>query len=173
MIERILTIEKAAERLELDVESLKTMISSNELDALLLPNGGIAINENEINQILKTKNVPDSYIDINTQLLSIKKYHYRHLANIGITFAEAKEKYGVHHTTLRNWQLKNFIRVISYEMPRTLNEQDVAYCTEIYKKRKELGSNFGWPLLDEDGKPNLLKFPGYSLYYKRKRMENE
>ena len=173
MIERILTIEEVAEQLKVDVKEVKAMITSNQLNAVQLPNGGIAINEYEIKQKYQTKKTTDSYIDLNAELRAINKSDYRRLANVEITYAEALEKYEINHTTFRNWWLKGFIRIINHKSPRTMNEEDAAYCAAVYQKRKKFGCSHGWPLLDEHGNPNLLKFPGISLYSRRKRMEKE
>ena len=148
------------------------MVIPNQLNALLLPNGGgFTISEQAIQHLNQNEPANEFDIDLNAELRSIQKQQYQHLANNEITYTDAVNQYGINYTTLRNWCKRGFIKVISSSVPKTLDEEDVAYCAAIFKKRKELGCWIGWPLLDGRGKPNLLKYPDVALYNRKKKKQ--
>ena len=50
-----------------------------------------------------------------------------------------------------------------------LDEADIAYCAAIHTVRKQAGIRTGFPLLDENGRPGLLKHPNLSRYRREQR----
>ncbi|WP_041455027.1 hypothetical protein [Anaerolinea thermophila] len=67
-----------------------------------------------------------------------------------IWILKAAEKYRVPFSTLRGWVAKGYIKVIGNEGKKVLlDEQDVAYCAEIYDQRRGQGK---W-LFDDNGLP--------------------
>jgi hypothetical protein len=60
---------------------------------------------------------------------------HAHLQGVGIGIAEAARKYDIPTTTLFQWVQRGVISRIGREGQKVLlNEQDVAYCWEIYQK---------------------------------------
>ena len=61
-----------------------------------------------------------------------------HLRGVGIGMRQAEEKYGVNNATLSRWVSRGLVNRISGETMRgqrvMIDEADVAYCVEIYKK---------------------------------------
>lgn len=110
-----------------------------------------------------------TYEQINEQLRAIRREDYKRLQGQLITIAEAVERYGIPGMTVRGWVKRNQVAVIDRGHGMKLDEADVAYCATVYSVRKSTGSLSGAPLLDEEGRPNLLKHPELSEYRRRKK----
>jgi len=67
------------------------------------------------------------------------------------------------------WKNKGYLRVLKPGYRMQIDESDIAYCAEIYHRRKERGIGFRAPLLDSEGLPYQLKHPKLAEYRKRKK----
>ena len=94
--------------------------------------------------------------DINARLSQIQREDFAHLEGELITLTEASREFGVPRGTLRDWLYRGYIRGVG-KYPTRVNKADVAYCAAIYQVRKQFHSRA--PLLDENGRPYLLKEP--------------
>ena len=76
---------------------------------------------------------------------------FEHLKGQGISIRGASEKYSVPYSTLRVWIQHGYIKKIGQvRTSYMLDEQDVAYCVEIYKRR---GGGQGKWIFNPDGTP--------------------
>lgn len=94
---------------------------------------------------------------------------YLHLIDQPITVTEASEKYHVPRPTIQRWKDKGYLKVLDPGYQAKLNEADVAYCVDIYRGKKEEGTLYGRPLLDEKGLPYEMKRPKLSDYRRQKK----
>ena len=82
---------------------------------------------------------------------------YKKLASLrgqSISIAEASRKYTINFSTLRRWVQRGFVQVLGTDKNKTLlNEQDAAFCAEIYKVNHGQGR---W-LFNTDGTPYVPK----------------
>ena len=145
-----------AERLQKGVEA-GTIVASMADDGTLV----IAVTPDD--RPLQVAPQQDNGDDINARLSQIRREDFAHLEGVPITVSEAARKYGVPVSTIHFWVQKGFISVLDWETGRggsrkRLNEADMAYCAAIYKVREEEGVK-GVPLLDEEGRPYLLRAP--------------
>ena len=85
----------------------------------------------------------------------LKEYkQFVHLKGEQISISDAARKYDVPLTTLSGWAKKrNLITRTSDGYRVFLNEQDVAYCVSVYKKRKGQGKRIFY----RDGTPYQTK----------------
>ena len=139
-VPRYVPLTKAALMLNTSMSSLNRLIQTGKIKAVEIA-GEIAVSENSLLSNMKKEDLPE-----------YKKFE--HLAGQAIWISEAARKYDVSFQTIQRWSKKNLIKVVGKEKNRILlDEQDVAYCTEIYNQRKGQGK---W-LFNPDGTPYTLK----------------
>lgn len=119
---------------------------------MLIENGTIKANVLE-GEIL----VPESEVRI------VTREQFRKLRDKPITVAQAIEKYGLNSATWSRYIKAGLVRVLTPGYRMTLNEQDVAYCAEVYKMRGKSSRIF-----DAAGRPYQLKRPELKEYRERK-----
>jgi len=110
--------------------------------------------------------------DINARLAAIRREDFAHLEGKPITVSEAAEKYKVPEQTIRSWikRYPNHIEILTPGYRKQVNEAAIAYFAAIYKVWKEHGIRPGTGgLVEETGKPALLKHPSMSRYRRSKR----
>jgi hypothetical protein len=79
---------------------------------------------------------------------------FAHLAGEKISVSDASRKYSVPHPTLSHWTKLGYIKRLGDDGYRVyLNEQDVAYCASVYKKRGGQGKR----IFNKDGTPYKTK----------------
>ncbi|WP_322793752.1 hypothetical protein [Bellilinea sp.] len=133
-----LPLSEAARKYGLEEDRLRALIEKGKIRAGVIA-GEMVVSEDEVrNQaVIRKEDLPE-----------YKKH--AHLKGVPIWILKAAEKYRVPFSTLRGWVTKGYIKVIGSEGKKVLlNEQDVAYCAEIYHQRKGQGK---W-LFDENGLP--------------------
>jgi hypothetical protein len=139
-VPRYVPLTKAAIMLNTSMSSLNRMIQSGKIKAVEIA-GEIAVSENSLLSNLKKEELPE-----------YKKF--AHLAGQAIWVSEAARKYGVPQKTLSRWFERDLIKSIGKDKNRILlDEQDVAYCAEIYNERRGQGK---W-IFNPDGTPYISK----------------
>ncbi|MDX9991822.1 MAG: hypothetical protein RBS68_07190 [Anaerolineales bacterium] len=140
VLPRYLTLPQAATKLNTSILSLNRMIQSGKIKAVEVA-GEVIVSENSLMSNMKKEDLPE-----------YKKF--AHLAGQAIWVSEAARKYGVAQQTVSIWAGKGIIRSLGKEKNRNLlDEQDVAYCVEIYSQRKGQGK---W-VFNPDGTPYTPK----------------
>ena len=148
-----LPLAEAARKYNISVKLLTRLVQDGKIEAVQLPSGEVAVSE----QGLKTKE-------------QIVAERFAHLVGQAITISEAVEKYGVPDGTLRVWITRNYVKVVdSQSYPMRIGEADVAYCSEVYHARRARGTHSGAPLLDDAGRPYVLKRPELAEYRRRRK----
>lgn len=94
---------------------------------------------------------------------------YAKLIDVPIKLSDAAEKYNVPRKNIANWVKRGYISVITPGYGMTVNEAEVAYCVDVYKRKKTTGIGFRGPLLDKNGLPYKLKHPMLSRQRKKKK----
>ncbi|GAP05218.1 hypothetical protein ATHL_00047 [Anaerolinea thermolimosa] len=141
-----LPVSEAARKYGLDEARLRALIEKGKIRAGVIA-GEMVVNEDEVRgEAIQEKGLRKE------DLPEWKKYAY--LNNVEIGLSEAATKYNIPQVTLFRWYKKGIITeirraVVSGGEKIFLNEQDVAYCAEIYKQRKGQGK---W-LFDSKGLP--------------------
>ena len=167
----LLSLEYAAQRTGLDIETLREMIEQGKVMAGISPEGALMVAvrdgkvvmlENGLANGQATGNgeahEPEGDVfELNRRLAAIKREQFKHLEGLSITVQEASRKYGVPAPTIYHWVRRGFIRTLTTGRRKVLNEADVAFCARVWKIRKPFRT-FA-PLLDEKGNPYLLKRP--------------
>ncbi len=140
-LERVIPLPEAAERLGIPAEVLTRLVKNGIIKAVQLPSGEIAVSEEE------------------TQT-TVTRDQFEHLRGNPITVSDAAEKYDVPATTIREWVKREYIRVLMPGYGMTLDEQDVAYCVDVYRDKKlKAGKTSGLRIFDGAGRPYRLKHP--------------
>jgi len=110
--------------------------------------------------------------DVNARLASIRREDFTHLEGQAISTSQACDTYGVRYHTLMTWVRKGYIKIIRKGSgrynPTLLDHADVAFCATVHRVRRKYGVGYGAPLLDESGRPYLLKVPELSLARRRR-----
>ncbi len=155
-----LTLPEAAEKFGLTETELRQRVDAGTITAGRLPGGEI---------VVSSERNANGVTDINDRLSAIKRDDYEHLRGRPITVSEAAEKYDLVRQTIIRWANQTYIGALQESTGlggtrMELDEADVAYCATIYRIRREAGIRTGFPLLDESGKPGLLKHPNLSRY---------
>jgi hypothetical protein len=134
-------IKDAAKKYGYVLADLKRLAQSGKIKAVKLPNGDMVVSETSVKEKLKKEDLPE-----------YKKH--KDLAKNPIWLSEAERIYEVSTQTLSRWVKAGYISKIGLDGNRVLlNEQDVAYCAEIYKKRGGQGKR----IFAEDGTPYKSK----------------
>ena len=157
-----LPFPEAAEKLGVSERELRKRVEAGTITAGKLPDGEIVVSTDAKAKITTGD-------DINARLSAIKRSDFEHLRGTPITVSEAAKKYGVHRDTILEWVKQKYIAVIKPGYRMMIDQSDMAYCAVIHEVRKQSGVRFGAPLLDDDGKPYLLKHPNLSRYRREQR----
>ena len=139
---RFVPLPKAAQQLAMTEDELRKLIDSGKIDAIALPDGDVAVSEEDMTEPLRKEDLPE-----------YKKH--KKLSGLGMGINEAANKYNIPFSTLRGWINKGYIDKVGRDGQKVLvDEQDVAYCAEIYEQRGGPGK---W-LFNPDGTPYKPKF---------------
>ena len=134
-----LPLPEAARKYGLDESRIRALVESGTIKAAMVGDT-VVVQESEVQNSGKPLRKED--------LPEWKKH--AHLKGTSIWILKAADDYAVPFSTIRGWVQKKYIRVIGSDGKKVLlNEQDVAYCAEIYHQRKGQGR---W-LFDSDGIP--------------------
>ena len=139
-LDRFITLSEAAQRMRTSVKETRSMIKSGKIKGGLLPDGAMVVSEDTIPK--RKEDLPE-----------YKKY--AHLDGIRIGVGEAARKYKIPDSTIHRWAVsKKIIEVLARDGQKVLlNEQDVAYCAEVYVQHKGQGK---W-IFNPDGTPYVPK----------------
>ena len=137
------------------------MIQSGTIKAVEVA-GEVLVSENSVLSAQKGRKVqPVSVspgIHKKEELPEYKKFES--LAGKEIWLSESVRKYNLGLSMLHRWVQKGYIKIIGKDKNRTLlDEQDVAYCSEIYRCARERGHRW---IFYADGTPYTPK-----SFYKR------
>jgi len=141
-------LPEAARKYDVSETLLTRLIQDGRINAARLPSGDILVSDNggDLSSI-KTKE----------QIISEE---FAHLRGKRITVSEAAVSYKIPRRNILGWVQYGFIGVIRPGYRMELDEADVAYCAQIYRKHKDgHASVVGIRLFDRDGNPYQLKHP--------------
>jgi len=134
-------LPEAARKYGYDVAELREMAESGKIDAVQLPDGDVIVSENSVQEKVRKEDLPE-----------YKKH--AHLIGRPIWLSEAERKYGIPNKTLYRWMKSGIIAFLHSDGYRTfVDEADVAYCAEIYRKYGTQGRR----LFNPDGTPYRAK----------------
>ena len=139
-LDRFIPLSEAAQRMKVSVKKTRSMIASGKIQGGVLPDGEMVVNINSIP--LRKEDLPE-----------YKKYV--ELSGVKIGVGEAARKYDIPDSTLHRWAvIKKFITILERDGQKVLlDEQDVAYCAEVYEKHKGQGKR----VFNSDGTPYKSK----------------
>lgn len=156
-LDQLIPLRDAARLFGLSEARLHELLEAGKIRGAILPGGEIGVSESaaKINAL-------------NENLSKITREPFENLRGVHITASEGAKKYGVHRNTILKWAKQGFVRVIVGGYRMEVDEADLAYCASIHDQRKDLG-NISTPLLDDMGRPCLLKHPRLSEYRRRRK----
>ena len=155
-IEHFIPLPEAAQRLNVSEDQLRLLIRQSVVKAAELPNGDIGVSESSMLSA------------VNDRLRLIRRDSFKKMQGRPITISQAEQQYEIPGTTLRGWIKRGYIRILDEKhYPVELDLADVAFCAAVYRIRKAF--DIRAPLLDEDGRPYLLKHPALSQYRRRRK----
>lgn len=142
-----LPIADAARKYGLDEARIRSLVESGTIKAAMV-NNTLVVQESEV----QNESTP-----LRKEDLPEWKKH-AHLKGVGIGINEASEKYGVVFATVFRWYKKGLIGEVERATVQGgekifLDECDVAYCVDIYRK---IGGQ-GRRVFDKDGLPYKSK----------------
>ena len=154
-----LTLTAASEKYDLPKKQLTDWLKRGIIEAFTTNTGETFVDPKKIEA-----NLPKD---------KIIQLRYPELVGVPITLTEAQDKYNVSRVVIFRWAKDyNYIRVIKNGYGMTLDEADVAYCVDIYERRKRSGlGHRGTPLLDETGREYTLKRADVAKYRQQKRIK--
>ncbi len=139
-LQRYLTLNQATNILNTSLSNLYRLIQSGTIRAIEIA-GETFVSETSLLSSRKKEDLPEYQ-------------KFSHLAGQEIWPREAARKYNVSQKTISRWFEKGFIISLGTDKNRVLlDEQDVAYCVEIYRTRSGQGK---W-IFNPDGTPYILK----------------
>ena len=138
-----ISLNEAGRRLGLNPIRLQDLIRVGTLKAARIK-GETVVDEKKVDEIATQPKKED-----------LKEYkQFAHLKEKPIWASEAARKYGVSQSTISRWARSGYIARLESDGYRVyLNEQDVAYCVEVYKERSGQGKR----VFNEDGTPYKTK----------------
>ena len=155
---------------------LMTTVTKEQLQELLTqlpPNAKIELETKPNGEFDVDIMVQEAVVNGNHQTKDdILREEYSELLGKPISATKAAKKYRVHRRTIHKWREKGYINVLEddgYKL--SLNEADIAYCSDILHQKKLSGMGYRGPLLDEDGLPYQLKHPSLSRYRRQKKQD--
>jgi predicted site-specific integrase-resolvase len=122
-VDTYLPIIDAANAAHTTPDELFRLIQSGKIKPAMLNTGVLLVNKR----------------DLPTRREDSKEYQaVQHLRGIGIGLRQAEEKYNVPYQTISRWVNRGLVARISGETQRgqrvMVDEADVAYCAELYKR---------------------------------------
>lgn len=139
-VPRYLTLNQATNILNTSLSNLNRLIQSGTIRAIEIA-GETFVSETSLLSSRKKEDLPEYQ-------------KFSHLAGQEIWISEAARKYEVEQSNITRWASRKFIKTLKKEKNRVLlDEQDVAYCAEIYRTRSGQGK---W-IFNPDGTPYIPK----------------
>ena len=143
-IPRYIPLSEAATQLNIGLSKLHDMASLGRIDAIRLPDGGLAVQANILDTPLRKEDLPEYQ-------------QFVHLGGIATWAREAEREYDVPASTISTWADAGFIKRIGHEGRKLLlDSQDVAYCAFVYQRYQEKGTQ-GRRIFNDDGMPYAPK----------------
>lgn len=135
VLNHFIPLTEAAQRMQVSVKKTRAMIASGKIQGGVLPDGEMVVSITSIP--IRKEDLPEY------------KKHAK-LNGVAIWVSEASRKYKIPHGNLARWSKSGLISILGKDGNRTLlNEQDVAYCADVYEKHKGQGK---W-IFNDDGTP--------------------
>ncbi|MCX7976597.1 MAG: hypothetical protein N2646_05950 [Bellilinea sp.] len=137
-----LPVSEAARKYGLEETHLRALIEKGKIRAGVVA-GEMVVSEDEVRgEAIQEKGLRKE---------DLPEYQkHAHLKGQAIWISEAARRYGIPHPTILKWVRIGIIHVLGREANKVLiDEADVAYCSEIYKKRGKPGRI----LFNADGTP--------------------
>ncbi|MEW6505840.1 MAG: hypothetical protein AB1457_17945 [Chloroflexota bacterium] len=138
----LIPLSEAARKYGLEEAYLRQMVEKGKIRAAMVA-GEMVVSEDEVRgeaievKALRKEDLPEYQM-------------YSHLKGNSIWISEASRQYRVPHQTLVRWVKAGYIKQLGMEGNKVLiDEADIAYCSEIYRKRGRQGRI----LFNEDGTP--------------------
>lgn len=139
-VPRYLTLNQATNILNTSLSNLNRLIQSGTIRAIEIA-GETFVSEISLLSTRKKEDLPEYQ-------------KFSHLAGQEIWISEAARQYDVKVAVLHKWTKRGYIKVSGKDKNRVLlDEQDVAYCAEIYRTRSGQGK---W-IFNPDGTPYIPK----------------
>jgi predicted site-specific integrase-resolvase len=137
-----ISLKEAAQKMRVSTAQIRDLVESGKIEGGILPDGEVVVNEESLP--VKKEDLPE-----------YKKY--AHLKGRAIWLNKASKDYNIPQQTITRWVKSNIIERLFDDGYRVfVNEQDVAYCAEIYHK---FGSQ-GRRLFNPDGTPYKRSLAG-------------
>jgi transposase-like protein len=127
----LIPLSEAARKYGLEEAYLRSLVEKGKIRAGIFPGSDeVLVSEEEVRKRAEQEQGSGMKKE------DLPEYQkHAHLQGIGIGIAEAARKYDIPTTTLFQWVQRGLISRIGREGQKVLlNEQDVAYCWEIYQK---------------------------------------
>ncbi|GAP11789.1 hypothetical protein BECAL_02982 [Bellilinea caldifistulae] len=137
-----LPVAEAARKYGLDEARLRALIEKGKIRAGVVA-GEMVVSEEEVRgQAIEEKGLHKE---------DLPEYQkHAHLKGQAIWIREAERSYGVPAETLSTWAKKGYIRIVGKKGNKVLlDEADVAYCSDVYRKSGKQGRI----LFNPDGTP--------------------
>lgn len=142
-IEQYISLEEAADRLNMGEDDIQGLVESGRIRGAKLPDGSVAVSEKSV-----VKREPTMSSIPKEELPEYKKH--AHLQGMGLGIREAARKHYIPQSTVGRWvQLGYIDRIGTSGKKQLIDEADVAYCAEVYRRR---GSQGKW-LFRQEGTP--------------------
>jgi len=137
-------LSEAARKYGLEEARLRALIEKGKIRAGIIPGSGeVIVSEEEVRgEAIEAKGLRKE---------DLPEYQkHAHLKGTPIWIAKAARDYRIPHPTILRWVKAGYIKQLGSNGNKVLvDEADVAYCSEIYKKRGRQGR----VLFNEDGTP--------------------
>lgn len=154
-LSRYITLSQAMAILGISLEHLNNMIQTGTIKAVEIE-GQVVVSENSVLSSKKGRKVQPISSSPGTHKEELLEYtKFDTLAGNGIWLSESVRKYKLGLSMLHRWVQKGYIKILGKDKNRiVLDEQDVAYCAEIYKRARDLGHRW---IFYADGTPYTPK----------------
>ena len=138
---------EAAHQLGVSEARLRRMIEAGTIKAANI-SGETIVSEASIRKFHKQQPISQPSGTQKEDLPEYRKFSFLSMQSIGIS--EAARKYEITFSALQKWVVRGYITRLGQDKNKILlNEQDVAYCAEIYRSHRGRGN---W-LFNFDGTP--------------------
>ena len=136
-LEYFIAPEHAARQLGVDLDSIYPLIDEGKLRAAVMTDGSIGISQISVHALLPKEELPEYQLNAD-------------LKGKPISINEAGRKYKLNTSTLTRWMQRGLIHQLGKDGRKTmLDEADVAYCAQVYRKNSGQGK---WAF-DDAGHP--------------------